>query len=199
MLFTSPREKRLWSLAGLLVAATWSTLSVTRPVTEYLRDHNLLRIVLAAGVAGLLAGLLWMHGRRWPRRREWGVLGALALAYGLLFQVLTGPEEAMHFVQYGLLGGLVYNALGERRGNALAAGRTPALPVRQAAVSAVLLTLAAGWLDEGIQYLLPNRTYDLRDVAFNAVAGLLAVAAVAAWRWARPRPSRSGGGESMRL
>jgi len=26
------------------------------------------------------------------------------------------------------------------------------------------------WLDEGIQWLLPGRVYDLRDVGFNALA-----------------------------
>jgi hypothetical protein len=37
--------------------------------------------------------------------------------------------------------------------------------------------LAAGWIDELIQGLLPTRYYDLRDVAFNAAAGLLALLA----------------------
>ena len=36
-----------------------------------------------------------------------------------------------------------------------------------------------GWLDEGIQALLPNRVYDLRDVFFNSVAAGLVIGA----RW----------------
>jgi hypothetical protein len=42
-----------------------------------------------------------------------------------------------------------------------------------------LFVAAAGWIDEGIQALLPSRYYDLRDVAFNAAAGLMALAAIA--------------------
>jgi len=50
-----------------------------------------------------------------------------------------------------------------------------------------VLTVAAGWFDEGIQYLLPERYYDLRDVAFNAAAGALAVIALAGRERARSR------------
>ena len=37
------------------------------------------------------------------------------------------------------------------------------------------MTGLAGWIDEGIQEILPNRFYDLRDVAMNAAGGALAV------------------------
>jgi VanZ family protein len=30
-----------------------------------------------------------------------------------------------------------------------------------------------GWLDEGVQYLLPDRVYDNLDVALNAGSGLV--------------------------
>jgi VanZ family protein len=35
-----------------------------------------------------------------------------------------------------------------------------------------------GCLDEGIQAILPNRVYDIRDIGFNAAAGLMAMAAI---------------------
>ena len=44
-------------------------------------------------------------------------------------------------------------------------------PVLVAAVATGIL----GWIDEGIQAFLPNRYYDLRDVAFNALAGVLSL------------------------
>jgi VanZ family protein len=37
------------------------------------------------------------------------------------------------------------------------------------------VTVVTGWCDELIQGLLPNRHYDLHDVALNAVSGLLAL------------------------
>ena len=42
-----------------------------------------------------------------------------------------------------------------------------------------------GWLDEALQGVLPNRVYDLRDVRLNALAGALALAALAFARWGR--------------
>ena len=60
----------------------------------------------------------------------------------------------------------------------------------RAAAGAWLLTALAGWLDEGIQGLLPNRVYDLRDVGFNALAGALALASAAALEAARQRARR---------
>ena len=45
--------------------------------------------------------------------------------------------------------------------------------LRTVAVATLLVALA-GWVDEGIQGLLPNRVYDLRDVGLNAGAGALA-------------------------
>ena len=46
-------------------------------------------------------------------------------------------------------------------------------------IACALFVAAAGWIDEGIQALLPSRFYDLRDVAFNAAAGLMALGAIA--------------------
>ena len=68
---------------------------------------------------------------------------------------------------------LVHEALTERRAN----GRS--VPVLFALVISVLL----GWLDEGIQSILPNRVYDIRDVFFNTVAAAMVIGA----RWALAR------------
>jgi VanZ family protein len=58
-------------------------------------------------------------------------------------------------------------------------------------VAAVLLAGAAGWVDEAIQALLPNRVYDLRDVAFNTLAAAAAIAALALRDAARARDRRA--------
>jgi len=181
-LFRSLREKHLWLLAGLLLLLTWSTLSVARTVTSWLRDHDLLVSTMAVTVAPLVVALLWDLRRSRAGWREWAVLAAVAVVLAALSRTLTGPEEAMHFVQYGLLATLVYGALNERR---RATPGRPSLLLRHHALVAVVLTALAGWVDEGIQYLLPNRYYDLRDVAFNAGPGVLAVVALVGRQWAR--------------
>jgi hypothetical protein len=50
---------------------------------------------------------------------------------------------------------------------------------------ALALTAAGGLVDEIVQGILPNRHWDLRDVAVNAGAGALALAAVSVLETAR--------------
>jgi len=89
------------------------------------------------------------------------------------------PEERTHLFEYGLVAILIYHALIERRNN----GR----PVRAPAAFAVAATALLGAVDEGIQWLLPNRVFDPVDMGFSALAGLMAVAATAVLAWTRRR------------
>jgi hypothetical protein len=154
------RERRLWGAALAWMAAIDSTLYVARPAAELLRRSNLLRLTVWGAIAVLGAAVLaWGLRRRLPGR-AWGLLAAGAAVFLALVWPLSPAEVRLHCVEYGILGGLFYLALAERA-------------PRWALVSAVLLGGAAGWLDEGIQYLLPNRTYDLADAALNLAAAAL--------------------------
>ena len=195
--FRTPRERNLWlAVAGVLVLI-YSTLSVVRPFTEWLRDWGGLipgLILLCGGLVGW--GLRGLRRRR-PGRLESTILVGIAVAYGLLFFALRTPEELMHFVQYGLVAVLVYEALAERKRARPGTGEVrgwATWPVRWPALGALVATGAAGWLDEGIQHLLPSRYYDLRDVFFNTAAAALAVAAVGGREWARRRDAHRSPG-----
>ena len=98
-------------------------------------------------------------------------------AYLLVFTRMTVPTERSHLIEYGVVGVLIYEALTERKSQ----GRPVPLPP----VLAVLVTVALGALDEGIQWLLPNRVFDPVDILFNTLAGTMAVAASVALAWAR--------------
>lgn len=69
------------------------------------------------------------------------------------------PEERIHFIQYGLLGFLMLKAF---KGMAI-----------NVIIISVFIIFLAGAVDEIIQYFLPNRVGDIRDVFFNFVGGLL--------------------------
>ena len=87
-------------------------------------------------------------------------------------------------------------------------GNFPSAPRRELTaptlIALAMLMLVGLWLrlrnlgdlgmvvDEGIQAILPTRVYDVRDVAFNAVAGLLAVSAMVALSWAQRRDADRG-------
>jgi hypothetical protein len=185
----SRRERRLWSLAAAYTLLIYTTLGLVRPATEWLRRQNLLRAVILAGFAAAVVLVLRAVVARRPRRREWLVLGAAALGYGAILPFAVAPEEQIHLLEYGLLGGVIYAALLERARapRAVRRGWLRRASLRRPALAACGLTAALGWIDEAIQGALPSRYYDLRDVGFNAVAGGLAIAAMAGRAWAQRR------------
>ncbi len=184
----SARERRLWFGAGGLLAAIYASLYSVRPLANWLRDHGLLRVSIGALFLVVAAVVLRWCLARSPGRREIAVLALFGVLYlGVLWPIRM-PEERFHLLEYGLLAGLVYAALLERRRPG-AGMRWSALP----GLLAVLVSGLAGWIDEGIQYLLPNRYYDRVDVWLNVLAAVMAVGALAALAEAR-RADRAAAG-----
>ena len=70
---------------------------------------------------------------------------------------LEVPAERIHFLEYGLLGFLVTKAIRKLNWKSISL--------------ALLFVLGIGAIDEVIQWLLPNRVGDLRDVIMNSVGG----------------------------
>lgn len=172
----------------LLLATLYATLGVVRPIANALRDSGFMRVAVASCFAATAALLGWVIFRRAENRRP-RVAISLACAgavYALVILPLESPEEKIHFIQYGAVA-LLASAAAPREWSH-----------RTRFVAAALFTAAAGWVDEGIQALLPSRFYDLRDVAFNASAGLIALAA-AALCFPRERTLGTGGHEAVAL
>lgn len=169
-LYTSNRERRLWLSALAVTVAIWSTLGLAGTLAEKLRERSLLDLAFAVGflftIAAVVAGAL----QRVPKGREiWIGLG-VATAYGMVVvRMGVSLEERSHLFEYGLLAVLIHQALSERRRNG---GH-----VRAPAILAIVVTSLLGWIDEGIQAVLPGRVYDLRDVGINALAAVMAVGA----------------------
>ena len=156
-------------MAGLWLALIYATLGVVRPVCEALRSEGLITVgVTFGGGAAFWLGLLAL--RREGRQRP-PVPWLALITCGVAFVVLAGhwglPEERVHLIEYGVLGVLLGRSLSGRLGLALALG------------------CLAGAVDEGLQHLLPGRTFDLWDVGANwiAVTGtlLLSLGGSASW------------------
>ncbi len=171
-LFTSPRERRLWLWTMAVMVAIYSTLAPAAGLVAALRAHNLLRVSMAAVLLVVTGVLVVRWARTQPGRREGAVALGVAAVYVTALIRMPSPEERTHLFEYGLVALLLEQAFIERRRY----GRGVPAP----AALAVAATALLGWLDEGIQSLLPTRVYDLRDVGFNALAGLIAIAS----RWA---------------
>jgi VanZ family protein len=178
-LFTSTRERRLWLWALAAVTAIYATLGPAQKLAEFLRERNLLRLsfALILLVAGIPILIRWVKRR--PGWREIGVVLGVAAVYGIAFIRVETPEERTHLIEYSLVAILIHQALIERQRQ----GKQVRLP----AVLAVDLTALIGWVDEGIQWTLPNRVFDPVDVGFNFFAALLAIGGSLGLIWARGR------------
>lgn len=177
-LFTSKREKRLWLWAAMVVLVIYSTLGLTGYLATVL-DNNLLQAVSFAFGLFLIAIAIVASGfvRRPQWREVWIILGIVAV-YAMVL-VRMGLQERTHLIEYSVLALLVYSGFLERKQNG---GR-----VRWPALSAVMLTVLFGWLDEGIQAFLPNRFFDLQDLLFNTLAAVMAVGTIRFLQWIRQR------------
>jgi len=123
-------------------------------------------------VVGLIlvgVGAIWIGARRAnlsARSLAVGVAIAITYAACLRFVNLT-PAEKTHFLYYGFLAFLVHQAMQQHLdGVALYAG-----------VVALVAILGLG--DELIQYALPGRFFEWKDVGLNALSGALASAILA--------------------
>ena len=182
-LFTSRREKWLWIWILAVVFAIYSTLGFAGTLAESLRNRGLLDAFFVFS-ALLVLVIILIQGLR-PRPHGIGVVVVLsiAVAYFMVFVRMGIPiEERTHLIEYGVVAVLVHEALKERASQ----GRHVPVP----ALVALVVTILLGWLDEGIQAILPNRVYDIRDVGFNALAGLMAIVASVTLTWAQRRWGR---------
>ncbi|MFQ5526556.1 MAG: VanZ family protein [Thermoanaerobaculia bacterium] len=179
-------ERRWWLASLALIVLIYATLYFVRGPVEFLRERNLLRLAVLAAFASAAVPVLWLLWRHRPGPREGVVIGIFAAVFFGLLTLTSRPEEKLHFLEYGLLAGMLHTACrlraarlgGDRSGAELAV-----------ALQAAVLAALAGVGDELIQAVLPNRFFDVRDIVFNVVASLVVVAALATA--ARVRPSAS--------
>lgn len=153
----------------LYLLAIYTTLGIVRDITNFLRDRGVLRLGVVIAFALAASLFLWLVFRD-PRNRTIRAvfsLIAIAAAYAVVIYPMQSPEEKIHFIEYGGVALLAH------------ASTSRAWSKIKRFLFCALFVAAAGWIDEGIQALLPSRVYDLRDVAFNAAAGLMALGAIA--------------------
>ena len=176
----SERERRWWIAALVLILLIYASLYFVRGPAEFLRARGLLRLTVAAlfGVAAL--GVVWKVWKRGAGLREGLVLLAFAGVFCGAVLLPDLPEEKLHFLEYGLLGSVLFQACQERSAR-LGRGRLSATWL------AMVLAGLAGWGDEGIQALLPNRYYDLRDILWNLLGSSIVILALFAGAAARKR------------
>ena len=162
-------------LVALIVAyvlSIYATLPIARPLLTFIYSHlgrETLGVVMNVFLLLFIAGSIFYlcyYSRRSLLRLAMLVL--ILSATFLLAMSYEIPEERFHFLQYGLLGYLIYALFFNRK-------KLPEVP-------ALCLVVFIGGGDELVQYFLPNRVGEMRDVVMNAVGGLSGVAVGSLWK-----------------
>jgi len=131
--------------------------------------------VIAVTVLAFLAVLYTLFFRlkiRSPSKYIW--LSAVAFLYiYFTLKLWHGPEEAFHFLEYGLLGYFLFKAL------------SFSIKDKSIYFAAFFIGTLVGTFDEILQWAVPGRFWDLRDVGFNALA--IGLFQIALWKGISPK------------
>ena len=155
---------RAWSVAILYVGFVYSTIPLMPKVWKVLSVHTqgaisymgILSIVFFGGA------IVWKTWRRvgFTTWKPYATLGCIGLIYIYLLKEYTVfPAERLHLVEYGFMGYVFFKALIVD----FAKGR--------AYIASFVITVLVGLGDECIQWVLPQRYFELKDVQLNALSG----------------------------
>ncbi len=176
-MFHSKREKYFWTLATIVLVIIFAALFFGPALIGSINETMLAGIFLSGMI--LVAITILSQGLRVrPAGIELGIVLGMSAIFILLAVRLSLPERS-HLLEFGVLAVLVYEALAERYEQT----QKPELP----ALWAILICSLAGLLDEGLQYLLPERVFDWEDIAFNLLAISTATIGMALLRSVRQR------------
>lgn len=159
------KNKRIerWILAGSWAGFIYATLYIVRPICDFFAQYSWfsfsvnISIVLCIGV---FIGL-GFKARKVRRLSTYLLLILVISGYGLGMKLISIPAERIHFIEYGILAYLVYRALILDINN------------KWVYLWALLIASLIGAGDEAIQYFLPNRHYEFRDICLNSASAAL--------------------------
>ena len=141
-------------------------------------------VIIAIGAGGAATAILRKRQAHiGPADLLW-LFGVAAVIVLWIRGLMGQPEEAVHFLEYGVLGVLLYRSFVAR------------IPDSTVYVAATLAGLLVGTVDEIIQWLTPGRFWDLRDIILNG--GAVALVQIVIWRLVT-RPTTTVSRSSRRL
>jgi hypothetical protein len=176
----SPRKAFFaWLWVALCILAIFLVVPLARTIQRFVTAHWGRALfaygVLAATAVAFLAIISYLVFRlkiRSPSNYAW--LAAVAGLYiYFTLQLWRAPEEAVHFLEYGLLGFFLFRALSH------------SISDRSIYLTAFFIGSLTGIFDEILQWAMPGRYFDFRDAGLNALAtGLFQIAL---WKGIKPK------------
>ena len=173
MLDTLPKEseRRSWFCVVLWTLLIYSTIPFARPVAEWIAKNlgieYFFYIAATAGAIGLILVFTTLHRRKSPISSYLWLTGITVILIASAYQLREVPADVIHLVEYVILSVLVYRALLHR------------IQDHSIYFVATLIVAMIGTLEECIQWIVPSRVFDLRDIRTNIIAGGLAQLAIA--------------------
>jgi hypothetical protein len=176
MLQNPPQEKPWvsWLVVSIWSLFIFSTIPLARMIQKFVSEQwgrELFTYAVLATIAVALLAAIYTVARYRPAirgSRFFWLIATAAIFAGYTIQLgKRSPEEAIHFIQYGVLGILVFRAL--------AAGHHDITVYFSAAVICGII----GTVDEIIQWLVPQRYWGLRDVWYNFFSAAMVQVAIA--------------------
>ena len=170
-----PREQEWvsWLDVFLWTLVIYVTIPFARAIQRlieeaYGRDifRSITFVIGFLAVALMVLYVIRVYGWRfWPRKMI--LFGIAAFFYYYARYQIATPEETLHFIEYGVLGLLLYRAFAHRIQDIMI---YPAV---------VCMGGIIGLVDEVIQWITPKRFWDFKDVWINILGVLLVQLAIA--------------------
>ncbi|MBT4612383.1 MAG: VanZ family protein [Gemmatimonadetes bacterium] len=165
-------ERRVKAWLWLLgyIGIVYATIPIFPKLWHGLRIHagDSVRHLGTIVVVAFVVWAIWrLHRRVSFRSPVPYLLSVLLMAAYTVLLIRFGqfPAERLHLLEYGMMAVLVHRALTADRDSRLADHGL-----------ALGLTILIGFGDETIQWILPQRFFELKDVGLNAVSGILGLA-----------------------
>lgn len=170
---------KLWLWVLLCVIVIFSTIPVARVFQQYISKtigreffSYLVLFVTGGGLGVLLYAFIFKLNVKRVSQYLWLFFCAGLYVYFTL-SLWRIPEEAIHFIEYGLLSYFLFRALNHR------------IHDRTIYLTSAFFVLLAGTTDEFLQWMMPKRFWDYRDVGFNVIAGGIFLLGI--WKGVRPK------------
>jgi hypothetical protein len=174
------KKKRVlaWLWVALSSLAIFLVVPMARTIQKFVSSHwgrFLFGYAVLAATAAAFLSLVYVLVFRLKIRRASNYVWLTAVAFLYIYFTLRlwrTPEQAVHFLEYGLLGYFLFRAL--------------SLSIRDRSIyaTAFLCGTLVGIFDEGLQWMIPNRYWDFGDVGLNALA--VGLFQVAVWKGINP-------------
>lgn len=165
--FKSQREKQLWFWVFVLLVSVYSSIGLAPSFINFLQKEGLLSGAFGLGFL-IFIFMIFFHGiQSKPNLSKVMIwLGIIAI-YILVMVRISLPEERSHLIEYGVVSIFIHRAIQER----VKSGGNISHPT----LVTIFIASIFGIVDEVIQFFIPSRVFDFRDIVFNVLAVLMAI------------------------